>query len=99
MAANPSVMVAIAKKGFEDIKLIIYWLSYRRGQEPLEIFRLAWHRNEGVKGVMSLFLSCSCFNFFEIPGKLRLVGKIIDPAAQPTDMTVAAHDQMLSDPA
>jgi hypothetical protein len=48
---------------------------------------------------MSLFLSCSRFDLFEILGKSRLVGKIIDPAAQPTDMTVVAHDQMLSDPA
>jgi hypothetical protein len=48
---------------------------------------------------MSLFLSCSRFDLFEILGKLRLVGKIIDPAAQPTGMTVVAHDQMLSDPA
>ena len=28
-----------------------------------------------------------------------LVGKVIDPAAQSTDMTLAAHDQMFSDPA
>jgi hypothetical protein len=49
--------------------------------------------------VKILFLSCSCFDLFEIFGKSRLVGKIIDPAAQPADMTVVAHDQMLSDPA
>jgi len=48
--------------------------------------------------VMSLFLSCSPFDRFEILGKLRGVGKILDPATQPTDMTVGAHRQMLSNP-
>ena len=48
---------------------------------------------------MSLFLSCSHFDHFEIFGKLSLLAKIIDPTAQPTDMTVVAHDQTLSDPA
>ena len=48
---------------------------------------------------MSSFLSCSRFDLFEVFGKLRLIRKIIDATAQPTDMTVVAHDQMLSDPA
>ena len=48
---------------------------------------------------MSLFLSCSRLDLFEIFGDFRLLGKIIDSVAQPADMTLVAHDQMLSDPA
>ena len=37
-----------------------------------------------ARDCMPFFLPCSCFDLFEILGKLRLVGKIIYPAAQPT---------------
>jgi hypothetical protein len=46
---------------------------------------------EARKRGMSLFLLCSHFDRFEIFRKFRQVGKIIDPAAQPTDRTVIAH--------
>jgi hypothetical protein len=35
---------------------------------------------------MPLFLSCSRCDLFEIFGRVPLVGKIIDPTTQPTDM-------------
>ena len=48
---------------------------------------------------MSLFLSHPRFDFRQTSGNVRLIGQVIDPAAESAHMTVVAHDQIFSDPA